>query len=191
MYLPDGSDTEESACNAGDLGSIPELGRSYGEGSGNPLQYSCLENSKDRGDWWATVHGVKRVRHDWRTNTFTFSFVKWEHIEDSSRKSRKREKEVFESKPSLFSGLQVSLCCLQGSHSGHYHLRVHAIVNVLGRLMALICSENGESKVKVLYLPPLKKSHFFRWNLETWPVKPSWEISHQYCIFISISMTST
>ena len=49
MYLINGSDGKESACNAGDLGSIPELGRSPGEGNGNPLQYSCLENSMDRG----------------------------------------------------------------------------------------------------------------------------------------------
>ena len=48
---------KESACNAGDPGSIPGLGRSSGEGNGNPLQYSCLENPMDRGHWWATVHG--------------------------------------------------------------------------------------------------------------------------------------
>ena len=47
-----------SACNAGDLGSIPGSGRSPGEGNGNPLQYSCLENPKDTGAWQATVHGV-------------------------------------------------------------------------------------------------------------------------------------
>ena len=58
MGFPGGSDSRESACNAGDLGSIPGLGRSPGEGNGNPLQYSCLENSIDRGAWWATVHGV-------------------------------------------------------------------------------------------------------------------------------------
>ena len=46
-----------------DLGSIPGLGRSLGEGHGNPLQYSCLENSMERGVWWATVHGLRRVRH--------------------------------------------------------------------------------------------------------------------------------
>ena len=61
----------ESACNAGDLGSIPRLGRSPGEGNGNPFQYSCLENSMDRGSWWATVHGWQRVRHDGVTNTCT------------------------------------------------------------------------------------------------------------------------
>ena len=54
----------ESACNAGDLGSIPGLERSPREGNGNPLQYSCLENPIDRGVWQATVHGVTRVRHD-------------------------------------------------------------------------------------------------------------------------------
>ena len=50
------------ACNAGDLGSIPRSGRSSGEGNGNPLQYSCLENPKDRGAWWATVHRVAKSR---------------------------------------------------------------------------------------------------------------------------------
>ena len=53
------------ACNAGDLGSIPGSGRSPGEGNGNPLQYSRLENSMDREAWWATIHEItKRVRHD-------------------------------------------------------------------------------------------------------------------------------
>ena len=49
-----------SAYNAEDLGSIPGLGRSPGEGNGNPLQYSCLENPMNRGVWWATVHGVTK-----------------------------------------------------------------------------------------------------------------------------------
>ena len=54
----DGSDSKESACNAGDPGSIPGSGRSPKEGNGNSLQYSCLENPIDRGAWQATVHGV-------------------------------------------------------------------------------------------------------------------------------------
>ena len=58
--FPGGSDGEASACNAGDPGLIPELGRSLGEGNGNPLQYSCLENSMDGGAWWPTVHGVTK-----------------------------------------------------------------------------------------------------------------------------------
>ena len=51
---------KESACSAGDLGSIPGLGRSPGEGNGNPLQYPCLENLMDRGAWWTAVHGVSK-----------------------------------------------------------------------------------------------------------------------------------
>ena len=60
MGFPDGSEIKASACNAGDLSSIPGLGRSPGEGNGNPLQYSCLENPMDGGAWWATVHGVTK-----------------------------------------------------------------------------------------------------------------------------------
>ena len=54
----DGSDGKESACSAGDPGLIPGSGRAPGEGNGNPVQYSCLQNSMGRGDWWATIHGV-------------------------------------------------------------------------------------------------------------------------------------
>ena len=57
---PAGSDSKESACNAGDLTSIPGSRRSPGEGNGDSLQYSCLENYMDRGAWWATVHGVAK-----------------------------------------------------------------------------------------------------------------------------------
>ena len=60
MDFPGGSDGKESPCDAGDLGSIPGSGRSHGEGNGNPLQYSRLENSTDRGALWASVHGVEK-----------------------------------------------------------------------------------------------------------------------------------
>ena len=60
MGFPGGSGSKESACNAGDLGSIPGLGRSPGGRHGNPLQYSCLENPMDGGAWWATVYGVTK-----------------------------------------------------------------------------------------------------------------------------------
>ena len=56
------SEVKASACNAGDFGLIPGLGRSPGEGNGNPFQYSCLENRTDRGAWWAAVHGVAKSR---------------------------------------------------------------------------------------------------------------------------------
>ena len=58
--FPGGSDGKASACNAEDPGLIPGLGRSSGEGNGNPLQYSCLENPMDRGAWRAIVHGVMK-----------------------------------------------------------------------------------------------------------------------------------
>ena len=58
--FPGGSEGKESTCNAGDSGSIPGLGRSAGEGNGNPFQDSYLENPMDRGAWWATVHGVAK-----------------------------------------------------------------------------------------------------------------------------------
>ena len=60
--FPGGSEGKESACNAGDLGSVPGLGRSLGEGNGYPLQYSPLGNPTDRGAWRATVHGVAKSR---------------------------------------------------------------------------------------------------------------------------------
>ena len=58
--FPDSSAGKESACNAGDLGLVPGLGKSPGERNGSPLQYSCLENSMDREAWWATVHGITK-----------------------------------------------------------------------------------------------------------------------------------
>ena len=60
MGFPGGSASKESASNAGDVGSSPGLGRSPGDGNGNPLQYSCLENSMDRRAWQASVHGVTK-----------------------------------------------------------------------------------------------------------------------------------
>ena len=68
--IPGGSDGKESACNAGDLGSIPGSGRSPGEGKGYPVQYSCQENPMDRGAWQATVHGVAKSQT--RQNDFAF-----------------------------------------------------------------------------------------------------------------------
>ena len=69
QVFPGGSEVKESACNAGDLGLIPGSGRSPGEGNGNTLQYSCLENPMDGGAWWSTVHGVAKSQSD-----FAFTF---------------------------------------------------------------------------------------------------------------------
>ena len=65
--------TVKHFCNAGDLGLIPGLGGSPGEGNGNPLQYSCLENPMDGGAWWATVPGVEKSWTQLSNFTFTFS----------------------------------------------------------------------------------------------------------------------
>ena len=67
-YFPGGAVVQNLPANVRgvrDKGSIPGLGRSSGGGYGSPLQYSCLENSMDRRAWWATVHGLQRVGHDW------------------------------------------------------------------------------------------------------------------------------
>ena len=65
--LPWGLSGQECTCNAGKADSIPGSGRSPGEGTGNPLQYSCLGNPMDRGAWWAIVHGGQRVGYDLAT----------------------------------------------------------------------------------------------------------------------------
>ena len=71
--FPVGSEDKVSACNAGGPGLIPGLGRSLGEGNGNPLQYSCLENPMDRGAWRATVQGLGKSQTLLSDFTFTFN----------------------------------------------------------------------------------------------------------------------
>ena len=74
MGFPGGSDGKESACNVGDLGTIPGSGRSPGGGHGNQLQYSCLENPMDRGAWQTTAHRVTKSQtglNDYHTHTHT------------------------------------------------------------------------------------------------------------------------
>ena len=77
LGFPGGSDCKESAYNAGDLGSIPGLGRVLGGEHGNPRQYSCLEIPMDRGAWWAAVHRVAKSRT--RLSDFSFSFATFLH----------------------------------------------------------------------------------------------------------------
>ena len=77
--FPGGSDGKESACSAGDMGLIPGLVRSPGEGHDNPLQCSCLGNLMDRGAWWATVHGITKSQTRLSDQHFCFhSFKKWD-----------------------------------------------------------------------------------------------------------------
>src|SRR5574337_1309236 len=75
--FPGGSEVKASACNAEDLGSIPGSGRYPGEGNGNPLQYSCLENPLGGGAWWAAVHGVDNSRTRLSDFTLLFTFMHW------------------------------------------------------------------------------------------------------------------
>ena len=72
-----GSEGKESAYNVGDLGSIPGSERCPGEGDGNLLQYSCLENPMDGGAWWAIVHGVAKSRTRLSNVTHSLSFRKF------------------------------------------------------------------------------------------------------------------
>ena len=78
--FPGGSDGKESACNAGNPGSVPGLGRSPGEENGYPFHYSCLVNSVDREAWQATVHGVSKSQTRLRTNTFSYLYLSIETV---------------------------------------------------------------------------------------------------------------
>ena len=82
LGFPCGSDGKEFACNVGDLGSITGLGRSPGEGKGNPSQYSGLENPMDRGARWSKSMGSQRVRHNWIINysTYLYNYKIYFHI---------------------------------------------------------------------------------------------------------------
>ena len=83
---PGDSDGKASACNVGDLGSIPGSGRSPGEGNDNPLQYSCLENPMDGGAWQATVHGVAKSRT--RLSRFTLLLPLIQGMRDEQARHR-------------------------------------------------------------------------------------------------------
>ena len=88
MGFPGGSDGKESTCNAGDLGSIPGLGISPGEGNGNPLQYSCLGNPMDGGAWWATVHGAAESQTLQSIVTFTFFQAQFQQMNKRHKKTK-------------------------------------------------------------------------------------------------------
>ena len=83
MGFPGDPEVKVSACNEGELGSIPESGKSPGEGNGNPLQYSCLENPMDGGAWWATVHRVAKSRT--RLSNFTLSYDTNQFLEGTKK----------------------------------------------------------------------------------------------------------
>ena len=93
VYLssPCGSDSKASACNVGDLGSIPGSGRSPEEGNGNPLQYSCLENPMNGGACWAAVHGVAKSRTRLSMETHILSLNQSMHVTALTNRIQRRE----------------------------------------------------------------------------------------------------
>ena len=108
-----GSDGEESACNAGDPGSIPGLVKYTGEGNGNPLQYSCLENSMDRGTWKTIGHTVSKSQtrlNNLHTYTSSYSEVLCKYF--STNKNPKRNKVVF-------------ICYHEVSSKAYYYFRIN------------------------------------------------------------------
>ena len=115
--LPSGSDSKESDCNVGDPGLIPESGRSPGEGNGNPLQCSCLENFMDGETWWvARPWGCKESdTTEWLTHTHNYSSLLWSlAFLCISCKSPLSFQILFESSLSLARSL--SLLCLKKNH---------------------------------------------------------------------------
>ena len=92
MGFPGSSEVKASAHNPGDLGSIPGLGRFPGEGTGNPLQYSCLENPMDRGAWWATVHRVAKSQT--RLSDFSFTKRKVNPLSPINKQTNKKPSEL-------------------------------------------------------------------------------------------------
>ena len=127
--LPGSSDAKESACNIGDPCLVPGLGRSPGEGNGNPIQCSCLENLMDRGAWRAAAYRITRVGHDWSdlahripndllTATSHFSInYSWEtaSITEALRPSFlppvKLSSEQLSDQPSWRTGIHRPVCC--------------------------------------------------------------------------------
>ena len=84
--FPGGLDSKESTCNAGDLGSIPGLGRFPGEGNGYPLQHSCLGNPLDREAWWATVHGATKESYIIQQLNNNNMYICTQHIHNNIRR---------------------------------------------------------------------------------------------------------
>ena len=140
MGFPGGSDSKESASNVGDLDSIPGLGRSPGEGNGYPLQYSCLENSMDRGAWRATVPGIAKgwtrvvwYACKWTTNSIwrlstTFDAqgrgIKQENINTLVAKDTEFFADVKNSFIFIYVGMLMSLTTLIESIN-HIYMNLH------------------------------------------------------------------
>ena len=139
MYssFPGGSVGKESACNAGDMGLIPEVERCTGEGNGNLLQYSCLGNSMGRGAWWATIHGVTK---SWtRLSDQHYTLYRWRHRTGEVRQ--------------LAQCHTGSKCSSQHSQPGNQSSELHPWTTLLPK----VCNLQGYSgllcRISVFFLP--------------------------------------
>ena len=94
ITIPGGSEGKEFTCSVGDLGSVPRLGRSLGEGNGYPLQYSCLGKSMDRGAWQATVHGVAKSQTQQLKQLSMNTHIKKDGQEEQKNKKTSRKTSV-------------------------------------------------------------------------------------------------
>ena len=176
--FPSGSDDEEPACNAGDLGLIPGSGRSPGEGNGYPLQYSCLENSMDRWVWWSPVLGPRgrRMGHDWGTNTLTLSlshddynFKKFEILWDLPN-GKWQPTPVF--LPGESQGPQSLVgCCLWGHTESDWSDLAAAAATQTHEVRKCCCT-NGEYRLDWLRLAI---NHQCEKSKQNWSIfKPQW-----------------
>ena len=135
-----------SAYNAGDLGLTPGLGRSPGEGNGNPLQYSCLENPMDGGASWATVHTVAKSRTQLSDFTFTFLFYDVFYLNDKE-KVQPQVIETVQCHPVFLCQALISYysCCIYSTEKRIFHLasnRDHTLVQVT--YLYLLSSQDGQ-----------------------------------------------
>ena len=122
LGFPGGSEVKASACKGGDLGSIPGLGRSPGEGNGNPLQYSCLQNPVDGGAWWAIVHRVAKSQTWLNDLTFTFTLIDIKHFRNGytlHRLEKKRPNTSGADKSWIYFMILGSSVCLPSSKNKH------------------------------------------------------------------------
>ena len=113
-----GSEVKASASNAGDLGSINGLGRSPGEGNGNPLQYSCLDNPMEGGAWQATVRGVEKSD---RTERLHFHFQRENHASEKYNREKKEYIKAVYCHSAYLTYMQSTSCEMPGqmTHIGN------------------------------------------------------------------------
>ena len=130
------SDSKESACNAGDLASIPGLGKSLGEGNGNPLQYSCLGNPKEREAWWTIVHGVIKSQTRLRNSTATIADFRFCFFNETVSLSYLQCKHFIHKRYIMILLHYVNACDLSLTYFNYIYL-IHLHINILLRYKSI------------------------------------------------------